>query len=532
MLMWTKSFALVTRALRVDARLARYHLVRFALAASVLMSLASTQATQAMFGAPGRQLFQGLMTTLALFITFAGPMLFGSAVAEEKEERTLGLLKMAGVGPLTLLTGKSVPRFLSLLFILCVQFPFTLLAVTLGGVTPGQILAAHLALVGYITLVAGLALLGSVISRTTSNAIGFALILLIAYFTAPLICEGVGTQMVREGIFPALGQMLQDFSGLLNRTNIWIRLSVVMTSGFDSALVDFQFWSNLLIGCMCAVVSWLLFERFTQHLETIAPKPTRWRLKRRNGQNTARPRVWNRAIPWKDFHYLAGGKRMLVGKFIGYGALILGAAYLIADGRWNRIDSEVIGGFSAGLMAYLVIPIEIVLIGSRIFQVEIKQQTWSTLASLPMSIPQVALSKVGGCLVSLAPAFTYMIGGLLLYPDPLEWLFEAFLDDPISFLMVTGNIIGQYLLLLHLVVWLSLLINNWGGLVVAFVIWYFGNTFVMTLAALFFTFSMGGGNLPDEFWQALGIMASFVELAIVAALIYAIGRILQNKLGQ
>jgi len=40
------------------------------------------------------------------FITLGGVGYFATAITEEKEELTLGLLKMADIGPLTLLLGK------------------------------------------------------------------------------------------------------------------------------------------------------------------------------------------------------------------------------------------------------------------------------------------------------------------------------------------------------------------------------------------------------------------------------------------
>ena len=55
-----------------------------------------------------------------------------SAEAEEKEEQTLGLLRMTGLNALSILLGKSTSRLLGALLLLLAQFPFTIFAITLA----------------------------------------------------------------------------------------------------------------------------------------------------------------------------------------------------------------------------------------------------------------------------------------------------------------------------------------------------------------------------------------------------------------
>ena len=94
---------------------------------------------------------------------------------------TLGLLRMAGIGPLALLSGKSIPRMFGAVLLLSSQFPFTLLAITLGGVTIHQVTATYYSLLSYTLLLANVALFCSVVSRRTSGA-AFATAAAIALF--------------------------------------------------------------------------------------------------------------------------------------------------------------------------------------------------------------------------------------------------------------------------------------------------------------------------------------------------------------
>lgn len=95
------------------------------------------------FGAPGLRFFQYLVTLNGCLIGLAGIGFFSSAITEEKEEGTLGLMQMTGISPLGILFGKLVSRLLQASLLIIIQIPFTLLAITLGGITLPQILATY-----------------------------------------------------------------------------------------------------------------------------------------------------------------------------------------------------------------------------------------------------------------------------------------------------------------------------------------------------------------------------------------------------
>src|SRR5690606_3130488 len=126
----------------VDVRLLHSHIMRVALLACVMLTMLSAQAMSDVMGATGLMFFSQITFINLAFASLACPLLFATCITEEKEEQTLGLLRMANVRPITILTGKLAPRLASALLILVVQFPFTLLAITLGGVTSLQVSAA------------------------------------------------------------------------------------------------------------------------------------------------------------------------------------------------------------------------------------------------------------------------------------------------------------------------------------------------------------------------------------------------------
>ncbi len=113
-------------------------------------------------GAPGLALFTTIANIDLVFITLAAIGFFATCITEEKEEGTLGLLRMTDLSPIAIVLGKFGGRLLTALLLILIQLPFTLLTITLGGVAPAQIEAAYIALLSYMVLLAGVGLLVSV----------------------------------------------------------------------------------------------------------------------------------------------------------------------------------------------------------------------------------------------------------------------------------------------------------------------------------------------------------------------------------
>ena len=162
--------ALLTRALRLDARQLRNHLFRLAFVTFIYLSMLMATIQSAFVGAPGLMFFSQIAWLNVMFITCAGIGYFSSAITEEKEEETIGLLQMAGLNHIGILLGKSTSRLIQVMLLLVVQFPFMLLAVTLGGVTTHQIIAAYVDVLSFTVLLANTALVCSVVFQRGGNA--------------------------------------------------------------------------------------------------------------------------------------------------------------------------------------------------------------------------------------------------------------------------------------------------------------------------------------------------------------------------
>ncbi|MFK7776906.1 MAG: ABC transporter permease subunit [Gimesia sp.] len=249
--MFQGMFALFNRALCVDFRLTRTHLFRFLFAVMILFSLMMAHTTSRMIAAAGLVFFSQIIYLNFVFILMAGISFFATAITEEKEEQTIGLLLMAGVSPISLLLGKSLPRLISALLLLSVQFPFTLLAITLGGVTFSQVIAAYSALAAFLFCVANLGLVCSVFCARSRSASTLVVISLLFYFLGLPLFKWALSLIANQGwvsagsILVTYPQYLFDWLG---QFSVLTQVNMILITGFNESPWGMQFWGSLIFG--------------------------------------------------------------------------------------------------------------------------------------------------------------------------------------------------------------------------------------------------------------------------------------------
>ena len=469
--MISKTFTLTSRALRVDSRMMRSHLLRFCLLAALLWMLVVTYWSSVSFSAPGLTFFYYVSYLNFFAISLAGCSYFATAITEEKEEMTLGLLRMAGISPVSILLGKAAPRLATAFLLLATQFPFTLLAITLGGVTTHQVLSVYMGLFAYILLLMGLGLFWSVVCRTSRTASWMTTVSLLAFFGIPSLLWIVLNAYIAAGIIatgdPLIGGLLWLVDTASDATIAW-RLSTIMQTGFAEPAISFQVMSNVAAAAVLFGLAWVMF-RFVGKEEPAA-SPERGLLARRTAKSRMFRvgRAWSSALTWKDFNFIAGGKTVMIIKFIGYGGSfpLFDLHEQISGGRgFNRQDygeSIMIGMMLAG-------GVEIALYASRIFREEIRWRTLAGICMIPGSIAGMAYSKTAGCLLALFPAVFYMGVGIFLNIEDVVNFISNDLDEP-----AVWWIGMQYLVFIHLVAFFSLFVK-WGALPLAFATVFFTN---------------------------------------------------------
>jgi len=262
--MLNRTLALFNQTLRTQSRRLPVH-IALCLFVTVIFSLTLATASDTHpVSAPGLVLFQAISYINFIFIFSVASLFFCSAISEEKEEGTLGLLKLTGLSPLVLLLGKSSSRLVFALVLLTVQLPFMQLSVTLGGIKPVQILAVYLALVSFAFMVANLGLFCSVVSRDTGSALGVYSIIVALFGWIPALCYGALDYLDQPGFSASFYEKACWFLvKFLVEESVVGRLDQIFITGFDGQLLCPQVWSNLIIGAGFFLLSWVSFDYCT-----------------------------------------------------------------------------------------------------------------------------------------------------------------------------------------------------------------------------------------------------------------------------
>jgi len=509
------ALALFERALRLETRSVLICWARVGLLGVILFVLVPIQsmAQVGWYGAPGLRFLQEMVWVNLVFITLAGLSYFASAITEEKEEMTLGLLRMTDLNPVAILLGKSTSRLVGAFLLLLVQVPFVLLAVTLGGVGLPQILAAYGTLLAYMFLLCNLALLASVVFRNTSAAAAASLFLLLLFFIGHYWAAGIERSLTADyHIDPTRGGLwlLTWATDLWRQATPSERLGEIFRTGFAGPVIGFQIWSNLALGIFFFLLAWLVFDRCTHEEKDSAPA-RRWRLSLPGWRSRIPAHVTGaQAITWKDFTFISGGKLGLLLKFIVVG-LLVGLCNAIAFENSSTITREFEGTVLIWV-SLVATAVWLALEAARIFKDEIRWKTLSSLVTLPISVRELAYRKVAGALVGTLPILTFFVVGLLLIPDQVGKFFEELFREPFAFGMLIVAVL-QYLLFLHLTAFLSLVIKR-GALPLAIAIQYLGGSFSLGLVSVFL---VAGG--PGTF----SFIVAIVCLVLITILHCAIG---------
>jgi hypothetical protein len=489
--------ALFTRSLRELLRSKLAYGVAVAMVGIIFIFLLFAQGASTAMTAPGLKFFENTLFVVLTFITLAGVSYFATAITEEKEEGTLGLLRMTDLNPLAILLGKSTSRLSGALLMLAATLPFTLLAITLGGISARQVFASYATLGSYLILLANIALLASVISprgaiaSVITGSVVFGTPTLAGLFTSAatwLPKLPIGSRVT--GLIP----WLTSAGKFLGTLSPFARLNEILSTGFSGPLLTAQFWGSLALALTCLLLGWLLFDPIAGEAPRFTlPRPVP-RTNSRFGK-LAPHRAWMvSAVAWKDFHFMHGGWPMQLARWIGYGAVCVvilarncGSAAMLNDGAQK-----------VAYLMFTALCVELCLIGSRILRVELRDKTLVGLAGLPLSMQHIMMMKIDGARRALLPSFAWMCAGLGLVIATAVWAgMNQQTGGPgtgsiIGMLIVMGYFGTQAWLLAHLAAHFSLKFQ-WGALPLSLAVVFVSNLigamfcigfFVMPIVAL------------------------------------------------
>ncbi len=458
--------------LKMDSKSIYPHIVRAAFAGAMLFAISMANVDVFGTGSMGLRFFELVCTLNVFIITISGITYFVTAVTEEKDAGTFALLRLAGMNSLSITLGKSTSRLVSSLMLLVIQIPFTFLSITLGGVLWNQIIAAYLALAAWMILVANLALFCSVRCATSGRAAGLAATTIGVFVFLPRISSAFLGAISPGGLSAGTIAFLEAIPAACSKISVFDRLAEILglTSGFTMLGIDFstglttistasikgevsivagQFWSSLLMAFVLFVVSTLTLDFWSAPTDIAGPSENK------SVRRWAVGRCWDLSVAWKEFLFFTGGRTFAIAKLLAGGLAFAGfRMFQEMDGYSNGLVLRGDYSWWAFLTFVFMLTAEVLLYSSGCLFYEVRQQTQSTLATVPVSSVRILVEKFAGCAIALVPA--------------LVWIFiTLILSDGAIVRNCSATMVSSYLIMLgfasHLAALLSLY-TRWAAL--------------------------------------------------------------------
>lgn len=507
--------ALFLRSLREDIRARSTYIGRAGLVGLILFFLWTTHEQSQWAGAPGLTFFTSVLWIDLFILSVVGLSYFASAIAEEKDDDTLGLLRMTDLNALSILLGKSTSRLLGALLIIAAQLPFMLVAVTMGGLDVRQVFAGFSLLIAFAFHLANLALVGSVVCARTSSATGLTAALLGVFVFAPNLLS------FHKYVIKHWGTPFAEFLQRWMDVTPTGRLETITTTGFNTSPLGWHFVVNIALGFVWFGIAWALFER---HAESSGERTvsTARVLTTAAGQAVAmsrfgRPRL--HPLRWKDFHFIAGGVGATMLKTVIALAVFLYIAFKNVSPGNRNVAAEV-AGICFGVSSFVFV-LSLAVDAARIFKNERRDQTLSSLALLPNSIRHLVWEKARGCFATSWPlvmmiSISLAVLAVELLPETLREITRYPRNALYAVAVPTCFTISAALLPLS-IAWMSLRVR-WGGFPLGLTAWFLGNQIAVgicmwtfrdgSLVVLPLTGIIVGGLLLANILQRLEILAA------------------------
>ena len=432
---------LTKQSLTSDVRRGGSHAIRFGLS-TVLYFAVCYACFLSRVNASGLPLFQAQLMITALFLSATAIFGFSQTITEEKEEETLGLMRLADISPLAIILGKTMGTLCDAALLIAIQFPFTIVAITLGGVSWAQVYAAYIALAAYLWLLAMVGITVSVFQPNGGKAAQWTAIIIAAYSLPYFFLWAFGTFWGWKA--------LQAFWPI----SLPMRMLEITESGFQDSPWCLAVGFSAIVGFLCLIVSWLAFDRFAL-TEARDDRPLELKLTPRRSR-----RPWSKPIIWREYIFATGGIPWTIMRIGVQLAIFL--AVLTTFRTFNRPGGII--GFTLAwstLISLLFGVLDGTWFASKLFQDEVRNRTWSALVQTPHTLPQLAWDKCCGLALGLAPTiiapFVFDLA-MVIFHEHIQRHTMGYMELLVGGITITLSVFGY----LHLLVLLSLYFG-WKG---------------------------------------------------------------------
>lgn len=255
---------------------------------------------------------------------------------------------------------------------------------------------------------------------------------------------------------------------------------------------------HLIVASIAFVLSWLLFDRFSD--VEVSEGPARLS----TGSSQAGGRVWDNALAWKSWQTLGGGWRGIWLRAVGVPLCCFTIAVFAGSP-----DLAVVSGISLTIGGTVLV-IDVARLSGAVFHSEIHQQTLPALVMLPQPLSHTMASTVAGLVPSMvAAAATAVMSLMLLFL--VGWATGEAVGNAIQVLVQPWflHLFSWVAVTLHLGVLLSTHVRH-GGMLLAVALLWLGAPLCCGTAIGVMSFGPGPGG--DFLAYGLPVLLILAEL--------------------
>jgi hypothetical protein len=345
----------------------------------------------------GADVLRVLVGIAAVLIVGGGAVHVSRAFCWEVSPELRELVRLTGIGPITLLCCKSLPRWSTIGLSVLVLAPVLCFARTLGGVTPALVYSCGAALLMLAVLTAGIAMVAGVSATDSENAsttavMGTLLLMLLYHlmfwFSALIVYLSYGQSTGRWGSIPSGSgwRMPYDFAWQSAPLIVLIRAG---GSPDSLSLLSPSYWIHFLTALFgFRMASVVMINRFRSVRGPSAKDMEPTAAATKSG-GSGRPRCSESPHFWKETQILAGGYRSQ--RFWGLMYLLL-ALFVLLAGLSGPHEAEL--SLTLAIIAEIVWPIIFSVRLDALISAEFREQTWQSLMLLPIDRRTLLWAKV------------------------------------------------------------------------------------------------------------------------------------------
>lgn len=402
----------------------RFYLKRsgLVLLGAVILLWALGMQNQSDATASGLMLFSSLSMVTLCAACLMSVMSASSLIMREKEERTLGLLFLSDVSSTIFVLGKIFTSIFSMVMTMLSLLPLYMLAISLGGISAAQILAAFSVLLGVLFLGSCVGVFGATVAENERHMNGILTLIWLGFLAIlPTVVLLIYVYFDKSPS-PRLMSVISPF--------------VAMTSAIEGTRILYSFLD--VAFCVLIGLPFVLIAAFILPKKVISkerPKlALRWRERMKANKSLRKwvvpELITGNPVAWKDFHYWHGGGRATGLKF-GISLSVILLIVLLVN---LKLESSLKTIFESWFITVCIYSFGIFSLGSishfgMMFHRERKSQALEILLTTSMTDEEIVLGKIRAVFLSLMPwlisSVVCLVTLMLRYGDKSEF-WEAF----------------------------------------------------------------------------------------------------------